>query len=74
MIIVVDCVGCNEEKHVDIPTKAWVKWKNSNVSLQVVWPEGSANDRELLISQLCGTCYDEWCGFDYEDEETYEDE
>jgi len=35
-----------------------VHWKAGKMHIQEALPEFSADDRELLLSSICGTCYD----------------
>ena len=40
---------------------------NEGHSVQHCFPYLSADERGLLISGMCGKCFDELCGEDYED-------
>lgn len=62
--VAVTCWKCHDTFHVPIPDAAYDAWK-AGAFIQVAWPQGSADERELLISQTCGKCWDEM----WEDEE-----
>ena len=46
------CPKCNKPSYVDIPKDAYEKWQ-FGMLVQDAWPEGSATERETLISGLC---------------------
>lgn len=54
----VECWRCRNTFHVPIPDEAWEAWKGGQF-IQRAWPQGTADQRELLISGTCGKCYDE---------------
>lgn len=49
------CPKCNKPSYVDIPKDAYEKWQ-FGMLIQDAWPEGSAAEREALISGLCKDC------------------
>lgn len=49
------CPKCNKPSYVDIPKDAYEKWQ-FGMLIQDAWPEGSATEREILISGLCKNC------------------
>ena len=49
------CPKCNKPSYVDIPKDAYEKWQ-FGMFIQDAWPEGSATERETLISGLCKEC------------------
>lgn len=57
------CPKCNKPSYVDIPKEAYEKWQ-FGMCIQNAWPDGSAIDREVLISGICPECQ----------KETFEDE
>ncbi len=64
------CPSCGKEYSVIIPKYPFEQWKYKGMHIQDAWPEGSATDRESLISGLCPECQKqisrEAKGFDYE--------
>lgn len=50
------CPRCGQTTHVDIPADKYSAWKYEKILLQRAWPEGSATERETLISGLCPVC------------------
>ena len=52
------CPKCNKPSYVDIPKDAYEKWQ-MGVCIQNAWPDGSATDREVLISGICPECQKE---------------
>ena len=57
------CPKCNKPSYVDIPKDAYEAWQ-MGMCIQNAWPDGSATDREVLISGICPECQ----------KETFEDE
>lgn len=51
------CQGCKESKQIEVNDKDVNAWENG-AHIQTVMPYLSADDRELLISGVCGTCFD----------------
>ena len=63
MMVTKICPKCNKPSYVDIPKDAYEKWQ-MGMCIQNAWPDGSATDRETLISGICPKCQ----------KETFEDE
>ena len=42
---------------IDIPEEAYKKWQNGT-RIQMAMPMLSPDDREILISGICGPCFD----------------
>ena len=55
------CPKCNKPSYVDIPKDAYEKWQ-FGMFIQDAWPEGSATERETLISGFCPACQKEIFG------------
>lgn len=49
------CPCCKAITWVGMPAEAYEAWQVSE-SIQNAWPEGSATERETLISGLCPRC------------------
>jgi len=57
--VAVDCKMCSQIHVVEVPEKGFNAWKLDRVLIQVAMPELTADEREILISGICGKCYDE---------------
>lgn len=55
------CSCCNTRRVVEMDDKAYVRWMHGEY-IQDVAPELSVDDRELLISGICGECFDKMFG------------
>lgn len=55
MVITKVCHTCSKLSYIDIPKDAYEKWQ-FGLLIQEAWPEGSATERETLISGLCKEC------------------
>lgn len=51
------CSMCKQRKDITISAEAYRRWQKGEL-IQRVMPELSADDRELLISGICGPCFD----------------
>lgn len=49
------CPKCGKSSFVDMPKDAYEKWQ-LGMCIQNAWPEGSATDREIMITGLCKEC------------------
>lgn len=49
------CPKCNKPIYVEMPKDEYERWPFS-ILIQDAWPEGSATERETLISGLCKDC------------------
>lgn len=56
-----ECRACGQSILVSLPLDAYEAWVNGTL-LQVAWPEGDTDSREMLISRTCSTCWDEIFG------------
>lgn len=55
----VKCRMCGADCSISCEEKDYIKWKNGEGFVQDVFHYLSADERELLISQTCGKCFDE---------------
>lgn len=55
------CNMCGCEVHIEIKTSALEAWRAGR-PIQDAAPDLSADDREMLISQTCGKCFDKLTG------------
>lgn len=51
------CVICKVAKVVVVPKEGYKAWIHGT-SIQKAMPTVSTEDRELLISNICGNCFD----------------
>ena len=54
----VPCKQCQSIYHVPYNAQDWVDWKSGKL-IQMAMPYLSDTERELLISGLCGWCFDD---------------
>lgn len=52
------CSMCKKVHIIDVPKEGYMQWINGTVRIQDVMPDVSIDDRELLISGICGPCFD----------------
>lgn len=51
------CIQCRCTYLVRVKTEEYFKWQ-SGILIQFAMPNLSLDDRELLISHICGPCFD----------------
>jgi len=56
-IVAVDCIQCKETQHITTKTEDLDSWENGEL-IQNAMPYLTADEREVLISGICGTCFD----------------
>lgn len=56
-IIHAKCMSCGITTVIKVKEDDYYEWKEGQL-IQRAFPYLSANERELLISQICGTCFD----------------
>ena len=59
--IIATCVRCGESTTINAVIADLIKWKNGELFIQNAMPYLNADERELLISNTCGKCFDEIC-------------
>lgn len=71
--IVCQCITCGTTTSIIIPAKEWEAWdRGIGLHIQDAMPSVSSDLRELILSSVCGTCFDAM--FDTgDDEEEYSD-
>lgn len=57
MIIEKVCMDCKNLVKIEVEEKAYEKWKDGT-RIQQAMPMLSADEREILISGVCGPCFD----------------
>lgn len=60
-MITLECNTCRKLYQIPVTMEQVYKWKNSGITAQKAFPFLTADQRELLISQICGECFDELC-------------
>lgn len=53
----IPCVCCHKAYTVVVPRGGLIHWLTSGALIQHAMPELSPDNRELLISGICGTCF-----------------
>lgn len=61
-IIKINCRVCNRAFSLLVPTRGLKLWASGQAKIQDALPDLSANERELLISQVCPDCWDKMWG------------
>lgn len=55
----IKCESCGKEFTFPVPVDGFFDWFNDEELIQLAMPELTPEQRELLISQNCGDCWDE---------------
>jgi len=58
---VVNCIQCHQPQHIEARTADLDAWIGGEL-IQVAMPYLTADEREILISGVCGTCFDNMFG------------
>ena len=53
------CISCSKNVSIVASREQWNKYHNGNEKIQDIFPELSANEREILITGMCSECFDE---------------
>ena len=59
--VIVGCIKCAEAQHITVGHADLDAWQGGK-SIQNAMPYLSADDREILISGICGECFDKIYG------------
>jgi len=57
-VMTIRCIKCASDHVIFVKTKDYVSWLSGSGFIQDIMPYLSASDRELLISNICGDCFD----------------
>ena len=60
-IVVVDCIQCGKTQHITAANADLASWQNGE-KIQNTMTYLSDDEREILISQVCGPCFDNMFG------------
>lgn len=55
--MLIRCRHCRESYIVPISEQEYLNWINKGTFVQDEFPKLNSNERELLISQTCGNCW-----------------
>jgi hypothetical protein len=69
MKLSITCVECDKLYEFDVDPVAYARWQRGML-IQQAFPDLPASLRELMISQICGTCFDKLFDEADEDEDT----
>jgi hypothetical protein len=59
----VPCPFCQNSAELDVPFEGYKAWQSGELA-QNAFPDLSADEREMLISGTCPTCWDEQFAFE----------
>lgn len=71
-VITTDCPFCGKTHYIEVKAKDYLAWQNGEL-VQDAFPYLSADEREMLISGICPSCWDGMFPED-EDEEDYDED
>ncbi len=57
-VVEVKCIICKTKHTILVPTAGYTKWAKGQAKIQDAMPGLSADERELLMSGICGRCFD----------------
>lgn len=57
-VVEVTCIMCGTTHTILVPTAGYKKWASGLASIQDALPSLSADERELLMSNICPKCWD----------------
>lgn len=58
-VLEVECRLCGADHVIFVKNRDYISWMNRDGFIQDIMPYLSAADRELLISNTCGDCFNE---------------
>ena len=58
----VTCRICNTKHIILVPAAGYFKWARGQAKIQHALPSLSDDERELLMSGICGRCFDKMFG------------
>ena len=56
--VTASCVYCGRSVTVTIEEELFDKWRKGYEAIQDIMPDVSPDDREIFISNICGSCFD----------------
>ncbi len=64
IIISTSCPFCGEEHEILVNEQDYCAWMDDELALRDAFPYLSAEEREMLMSGICPTCWDSMWGND----------
>jgi len=64
-----ECDQCDYKEEILIDLDKYVDWKYKGIYIQDTFPDLTAGQRELIKTQICGTCWDKMFNFPDDEEE-----
>ena len=58
IIVETTCPFCGKSHEVEVPLVAWLDYEDGEISIQEAFPNLSENEREMLKTGICPTCWD----------------
>ena len=55
----VTCIQCKTNHKIEVQCADLDKWRFQKIPIQKAMPYLDDSQRELLMSQICGACYDQ---------------
>ena len=52
------CISCKENVSIVASKEQWERYEKGAEKIQDIFPELSADEREILITGMCGRCFD----------------
>lgn len=62
VILKAKCRTCKEVHELEVSQQGLVRYEKGRSYIQDCFPELTVDERELLISGTCGTCFDKMFG------------
>lgn len=56
-IVEVECVNCKKKHTIIVPIAGYKLWASGQALIQDALPGLSADERELLVSNICPACW-----------------
>jgi hypothetical protein len=72
-ILVIKCKLCDETHKLEVQTSDWIKYRDGVELIQNAFHYLSAGERELILSGICDTCFNDIMKDNEEDEEHQDD-
>lgn len=61
-VVEVECIMCHTKHTILVPTAGYTKWAKGQAKIQDALPGLTDDERELLMSNICPTCWDKMFG------------
>lgn len=57
-ILEIKCSMCKEKHRIVVETSDWNRYEDTEEHIQDIFPYLNADQREMIISGVCGACFD----------------